>query len=670
MRLKLLLSFFIFLSFTYCIGQEKNSTRFGDVTVKDLETQVYSLDSNADAVVIADIGNSSIEGNTKGWFSLKFKHYKRMHILNKNGYDLANVSIELYSDGTDEEKLEKLRAVTYNLEEGKVVETKLDLKASVFKDKLDKNHIVKKFTFPNVKEGSIIEYEYTVISDFLQNLQPWEFQGSYPRVWSEYNLTLPAFFSYVFLSQGYLKFDINERQSGKTVYDVTINQTTGPSERVSLNSDYTDYRWVVKNVPALKEESFTSTLDNHIQKIEFQLSEYRRPLAEKKIMGDWYQLAKDMSESEYFGQALYKDNGWLDDVTRPLVKNLTSPDQKAKALFEWVRDNFTCTDHTRLFLDQNLKTLIKAKSGTVAEINLLLTAMLIHENLDAKPIILSTRANGFTHPLYPLLSRFNYVISQVSINGKNYLLDASEPQMGFGYLLPKCYNGHCRVINRVDAAAMDLLPESINESKSSMVIIINDDKGNLVGSMNQTPGYYESSKLRGSIKEKGKESLIKDIQKAFGVKVDVSNFMIDSLQHLDNPVGIRYDFDLKEDKEDILYLNPMFGEGFKENPFKSATRLYPVEMPYTFDETYNLSMEVPQGYEVDELPQQVIVKLNEANEAMFEYRITHAGSHISLRSRVVFSKASFFPEDYEGLREFFNLIVKKHNEQIVFKKKK
>jgi hypothetical protein len=28
------------------------------------------------------------------------------------------------------------------------------------------------------------------------------------------------------------------------------------------------------------------------------------------------------------------------------------------------------------------------------------------------------------------------------------------------------------------------------------------------------------------------------------------------------------------------------------------------------------------------------------------------------------------PDEYEILREFFNLIVNKHNEQIVFKKKK
>ena len=182
-------------------AQNTNKIKFGDITEKDFAAKVYSLDSSASAVIISDIGSSSIEGNTKGWFSLVFKRHRRIHILNKNGYDLSNVSIRLYSDNEDEEKLDKLKAVTYNLENGKVVESKLDIKENVFKDKLNRNWVERKFTFPNVKEGSIIEYEYSITSDFLNNLQPWQYQGAYPCLWSEYNLSLPDFLGYVFLTQ-------------------------------------------------------------------------------------------------------------------------------------------------------------------------------------------------------------------------------------------------------------------------------------------------------------------------------------------------------------------------------------------------------------------------------------------------------------------------------------
>ena len=113
---------------------------------------------------------------------------------------------------TAEEELVTLKAVTYNLENGKVVETKLETKSAVFKDKINKNLVVKKFTFPNIKEGSIIEYEYKLNSDFIFNLQPWDFQGEYPCLWSEYNVSLPEFYYYVTLTQGYQPFYIKDRK--------------------------------------------------------------------------------------------------------------------------------------------------------------------------------------------------------------------------------------------------------------------------------------------------------------------------------------------------------------------------------------------------------------------------------------------------------------------------
>ena len=93
-------------------------------------------------------------------------------------------------------------------------------------------------------------------------------------------------------------------------------------------------------------------------------------------------------------------------------------------------------------------------------------------------------------------------------------------------------------------------------------------------------------------------------------------------------------------------------------------------MPYTFDEVFTLQMEIPKGYVIDELPKQQVVKFNEEGDASFEYRISESGGQISMRSRVIVKRAFFDKDEYETLREFFNLIVSKHNEQIVFKKKK
>ncbi|HEY6503034.1 MAG TPA: transglutaminase domain-containing protein [Chitinophagaceae bacterium] len=670
MKRKLVILFAFLLPVSFQVSaQDKAPVKFGKVSPEDFANKVYAIDSNANAIIIADIGSTEMQGNSKGGFSLEFKNYRRAHILSKNGYDIGDVVIPIYTDGQAEEELVNLKAVTYNMENGKVVETKLETKSAVFKDKINKRLVLKKFTFPNIKEGSIIEYQYTLRSDFTFNLQPWEFQGQYPRLWSEYSVSIPEFYYYVTLAQGYNPYHIKDQKNRTTSFSVSDNTGTGASERSNFTAGVTDYRWAMKDVPALKEEGFTSTIDNHISKIEFQLAELRYPFTPRNIMGSWTDATASLLKDEDFGYSLNRDNPWLNDVMDAAVRGAGDKLQKAKNIYAYVRDNMTCTNHNRKYLEQPLRNVLKNRNGNEAEINLLLVTMLRKAGIEANPVMLSTRSHGYAYALYPLMDRFNYVIALAVVDNRVYYLDASEPRMGFGRLSYECYNGHARIINS-QATPLEFTTDSLLERSVTSVFIINDEKGNLSGSIQQTPGYYESSYMRSKIKEKGKEQLFSDFKKSFSGETEISGTQVDSLDKYDDPIFIKYNFELKQEKEDIIYLNPMFGEGYKENPFKSAERFYPVEMPYTVDETYLLQLSVPEGYITDELPKQLVVKLNEYDDGMFEYRISESNGTISLRSRLRLRRSNFQPEEYEMLREFFNLVVKKHNEQIVFKKKK
>lgn len=663
-----LLFLFACISHLTVLAQEKSPAKFGKISPEDFKASAYAIDSNAAAVVIADIGSTSMEGNNKGGFSLEFKNYRRAYIVNKNGYAIGDVSIPIVTDGDAEEDLVNLKAVTYNLENGKVVETKLEVKSAVFKDKINKRLVVKKFTFPNIKEGSIIEYQYTLKSDFIFNLQPWSFQGEYPRLWSEYSVSMPEFYYYVTLSQGYQSYYIKDQKNRVENFTHSDPGGTRATERTNFTAGVTDYRWVMKNVPALKEESFTSAIDNHISKIEFQLAELRQPFTPRNIMGTWPQTCNELLKDESFGYSLNRDNPWLNEVMDEAIGGAGDNLQKARNIYAYVRDHITCTNHNRKYLEQPLKNVLKNRNGNTAEINLLLVAMLKKAGLNAEPVMLSTRSHGYAYAMYPLLDRFNYVVAQLTMGGNTWYLDASEPRMGFGRLGPQCYNGHARVINQ-DATPLEFTTDSLVERSVTSVFVIANEKSELEGSIQHTPGYYASYRLRNKIKEKGMDQIFGDFKKDFTTEVEIKDKQVDSLDKYDDPLFIKYSFVVKGDKEDILYFNPMVVEGWKENPFKSAQRFYPVEMPYTIDQTYLLQLSVPEGYVIDELPKQLVVKLNEDDDGMFEYRISESNGTISLRSRLRIRRSFFVSDEYEMLREFFNLVVKKHSEQIVFKKK-
>jgi hypothetical protein len=653
-------------------AQDKPGIKFNHVLPADFNINNLKVDTSYGAVIIADIGSSSFDGNNKGWFSLIYKHQRRVKIINKKGFDLASVEIPLYisSKNNSEERLESLKASTYNLENGVVVETKLD-KDAVFKDKQDKNHIVKKFTMPALKEGSIIEYSYTINSDFLFNLQEWVFQGSYPRVWSEYNLDLPNFFEYVFLAQGYNTFDIKTTDSRSTTYTVREEGEGMRTETYAIPAINTTSRWVMKNVPALKEEKFLTSLDNHISKIEFQKSGQQFPnSAHQDIMGNWVTVSQALLKDEEFGEKLDKDNNWLNDDIKTIKTGTKDNLEEAKKIYAYVKNSFKCNGRHGIYLSAALKDIFKNKSGTVADMNLLLTTMLRHEGMKASPVILSTRANGFTHELYPLINRYNYVLCKLDVDGNAYYLDASQSYLGFNKLPDYCFNGAARVIS-AEPMPVYFFADSMRESKFTNVMLFNDETkaGKWSGSLTTILGYYESSNIREKFIDNGKEAFEKKLKESYNGEFSIDDIKYEDEKDGEKPMRMSHNITIDGDNSsNIIYFNPMIKEGYKENFFTAAERKYPVEMPYKMDETYNFQIEIPKGYVVDEIPKSAKVSLNDG-EGFFEYLVSKTDEAVMLRSKVKLEKATFLPEDYETLRNFFDYIVKKHAEQIVFKKK-
>jgi hypothetical protein len=653
---------------TVLLAQEKLNIKFGKIQPQDFDINSPLLDSNVNAIVLSDQGSTEFEGNSKGWFSMIYRRHKRIKLINKNGFDAADISIVLYSDGQDAEKLSVLKANTYNLENGNVVTTELG-KKSIFVEKINRNLIETKFTFPALTSGSIIEYTYTIESDFMFNLQPWIFQGQYPCIWSEYNVKIPDFFNYVFLSQGYLKFDAEEKSESFKRFIVSKSNGTGPTETFSLNSKIYDRKWVIKNIPAIKEEIFTTTLNNHIAKIEFQLSEYRFPDQPiKRIMGDWKTVTEKLLEREDFGLSYTKSNGWLDDDLKTIIGKTKDKREKAEKIFEYVRNNFTCTKTRGIYVEDKttLKDVFNKKSGTVSDINLLLITMLKKAEIQCEPVILSLRNRGTVHPIYPLMDRFNYLIAMAIIDEKPIYLDASKNKIGFNQLPAACYNGTAWVIEKDNTRPIELNPDSIMEYKTTSIFIMNNAQGEWEGSYRTQLGKFESISAREDGSTTKKEGLTKELVKKFGSAYKLNNLDVDTLNNFNDPVKYSIEFTTKHE-EDILYINPLFGEETTKNPFTSKKRLYPIEMPFINKEIIILDMEIPKGYVIEEMPKSVRYFLNE-NEGLFEYLAIIKENKVQLRSIIHIKKANFPEEDYETLREFFAFVIQKQGEQIVFKK--
>ena len=632
--------------------------------------------------IIADIGSTEFVGNKRGGFDITFKRSTRIKILTSSATHYADIVIPLFKWSAADDQLKDVRASSYNLENGSVKESKLDNK-SIISDNYNKNVILKKFAIPNVKAGTIIEYEYTVISPSTRILHSWEFQGEIPILWSQYSVAIPKMYDYAVFSYGVKENAVHTTKESHKMFTIRDNEDNhetragnmagNADQMFTVNADISEHTWLMKDVHPLKPEAFTSTIDNYTVRISFQKSKVYLP--DQPVRDEtttWKKLREELLSSDfygdYFAESLTTPVDWLEAEIKSIVPATDKDAVKARKIYNFVHTQFTCTKDWGIFLDGSLHTIWKNKKGNVAEINQMLIAMLRYAHIYAYPVLISTRDHGFSVESYPLLNQFNYLIARAEIDGVTVNMDASDPWVGYGYLPLKCYNGHARVINEtVDAVYYNA--DDLKETSTTVALVKFEGGNSPQAIINTNPGLRESMSIRSAIKKNGKESFFKEILASYSNDAKLINARVDSLDNMEVPVALEYSYSLPEVSGDRLYINPMLSAAHQRNYFKAVERLYPVEMPYTQSENYFFSMVLPEGYQVEELPKSEKIVLN-GDEGSFEYIVGVTDNLIQLKSVIKFNKATYKAEEYKELRTFYGQVLRKHAEQIVLKKKK
>ncbi len=671
--MKSLIGFLILFSIPAISVAQKPPVKFGEISVEELKMTKYDRDSSASAVILADYGESIIQYNQNEGFQLKFERLKRIKILTKDGLDYANFSIPLYHDGNNSEKVSGLKAVTYNFENGKIVETKAKNDA-IFKEKSDSNLDLTKVTLPNVREGSIVEISYTILSDFLFNFQDWEFQSDIPTVMSEYRARIPEYFSYDKFMQGYIRLSINEESKSPASISITTKERAegigGQTKFYTdkINYEESRYRWGAVHIPAFKPEPFITTPRDYISKINFELSSTQSPGQPiKRYMGSWEDINKLYAESADFGDQV-SGNPFLKRTVEEITAGISEPEEKIGAISNYVKQNITWDETSRKFTTKTFRNVLDDKKGNSAEINLLLASMLDKAGISSFPVLLSTRDHGFIREEIPISSQFNYVVCLAMIGEKSFLLDATEKLLPTGVLPERCLNGKGFVVSKGGYKWIPL------KSSTKSRVVVNVDleltqEMELAGKLQIDRGGYDGLAGRKRYFSRDEKEYVKSF--VGSRSWEISKTEITNAREIQQPLKEIYELVMNEQMTsagDQIYLNPLFLYRIEENPFKLENREYPVDFGSPFERVYMCRIKIPDGYQVDELPQPKMLALPE-NAGRYSYSVTQAGNILNVISNFQINRSIFSQLEYPNLREFYNQVVAKQDEQVVLKKK-
>lgn len=646
--------------------------KYGKIELSEFHTKPGGKDSAASAIKLFDKGDLHFEINNKtGGFRYVFVKHTRILLLKKDAYDLANIEISLYkSSNNSEEVLTGFNASTYNLENGAIAPYKIG-KDAKFSDQFDKNITIRKFTLPNIKEGSIIEYKYEIRSDFIFSLRDWAFQSSIPTLLSEFQITIPEYLHYKKNIRGFIPLNLADNRVIVENFSANISNGSSASEHLNFSCNSSLLRYVAQNVPSLKDEAFITTLDDYISKIEFELNSTQYPNSPyKSYTATWDKIVSDLNDDENFG-GLLKNSNYLKKISESVIKGETGALKKLNLIHDFIKQNVKYNGKESKYSGEtSLKSIIEKKAGNVADINLLLVNMLEQAGLNSYPILLSTRSNG-VHPGYPMIGKFNYVIAGVTIDSTKYFLDATNLNNGPNMAGFDCLNhkGLALDMTLKTAAWLDL--ELNNTSRSSLTYQLKLNPDNVfTGQVYERQTEYNALSNRQKYKDSASEEEFLKAYKKDRNGLKINNFRIQNLDSLSLPLAFEYTAtmeDMVEEAGNLVYFTPLLYERTKENPFKLEERNFPVDFGYATEEVYRITIELPDNLVVDKLPKSEKVKLAD-NSASFSYMSATEGKKISIVSIINFGKSYYEPDAYFELKELFKKIVSKQAEQIILKK--
>jgi transglutaminase-like putative cysteine protease len=653
-KLGTFLSLFFILTTAYA-----QNFNYGAITYDDYEFDRKKIDSNANAIVLREFGTASIQvDDVSGRPELIFEHHVKIKIYNKEGFKEANIVIPMYKDDSREETISELKASTFNYIDGNFVESVMDRKA-VFTENRSKYTRLTKFTLPNLKEGSVIEYSYRLKSPNLFNFKSWEFQSEIPKVHSEYLVFIPGIYNYNVSLRGFQKLTDQKVELSKECLRIS---------GVSIDCSKIDY--LMKNVPAFIEEDNMTAPSNFKSAIYFELSDVQNLNGSKtSYTKSWKDIDYELSSDKSLGSQM-KRKDVFKELIPTLTKDATDDLSKAKSIYNYIKKQIKWNNYYGKYSEEGIKKSLDTRSGNVADINLALVAALSAANLDAEAVILSTRDNGTVNKLFPVMSDFNYLVAKVNIGETSYLLDATEPLLPFGLLPLRCINDQGRVINLKKPSYWIDLKASQKNTTSYVLSGKLTPEGKIIGTLNTyTQGYAAYNKRKEILRHTSADEFVEKLDERLP-RVKIMEHQIIGLDSVENSLIEKYEVEFTVtdgSNKEQFYFSPFFINMISKNPFNLSERNYPVDLGAASDERIIVNLSLSDKFELLEKPKDMAIGLPNSG-GKYLLKTIMENQNITINQILQFNNAIYQPEEYLSLKEFYSKIIQNQKSEILLKK--
>jgi hypothetical protein len=658
---KTFLALLILFSF---VNLNAQNFELGKVSIAEIKEKQHPKDTNAVAAILFKNGKTKFEYSSRNGFVVITEVTMRIKIYKKEGYDWANFTLPYYVgyENYNDDTVKFSNAVTYNIENGVLVKTKLTTEGN-FKKNVNEYWNEASITLPNVKEGSVIEFKYVLKTENIVKFPVFYFQDKIPVNYAEYTTNIPYFFTYKPIQLGYVDVKMDSK-----VVDGGFSFEDKNSQTVMLTFNQLKTKYTAENIPALKEESYVDNIQNYQSSLHHELEKTNFPDEnEKNYSKDWDGVAKIIYAEKEFGKELQENSFLIDDV-KTILKDIDSKEERLATVFKFVQSRMNWNNDNGYYTDKGVKQAYIDRTGNVAEINFILISMLKLAGLDASPVLLSTKEHGI--PVFPNRTVFNYVIALVVIDGKPILLDATHKFTTINILPLNVLNWKGRLIKQEGISQeVDLVPTKAS-AKHHTLLVKMDKTGKMEGKYRLQMTDYEAYSFREKYAEMNTDAYLEKKENEIG-DINIQDYSIDNKRtDFANPIVETFNFTANNHCEiigDKIYVNPLLFFTQSKNPFVQEKRGMPIYFGYPELEKFIISFEIPDGFTVESMPLPMRIS-TDGKELSFLINVVNEGNRVQILVTKEINLAIIHADFYDSIKEFYQKMIDKQNEKIVLKK--
>jgi hypothetical protein len=351
-----------------------------------------------------------------------------------------------------------------------------------------------------------------------------------------------------------------------------------------------------------------------------------------------------------------------------LLAGVKNDHDKLDIIYKFVQTNMAWTgEHSRGSYD-GIKSAWDKKSGTTADINLLLVNLLKDNNIKAYPLLVSTRDNGRVNGFLPFLGQFNSTyVCAITADGEPFILNAADKYSSSKLIPYDVQSTEAFLVEKNNGRIVNI--QDFNKKLSHTVSLFMNVQpdGNVAGSATIWSYDYGRNVRLKTYKDKNMKAFFADNE---GIKLTVDSFNVtnDEVDSLPLLQKIYFNGNMQtSDEYSFLPYNLFSGLG--KNPFISEKRASDIDFGYMQSYLITGTYMLPTDFVVEELPKNIRMILPDTS-IMLTRQVQFESGVINFRVSVDFLRPQYEAAEYPDVREVYKKIFALLNEHIVIKKKK